>query len=237
MIQFNLLPDIKLQYIRMKRLKQTMMSVSILVAGGSLVLAALLFVGVNFVQKKHMNDLSKDVTKAAQKLQTTPDINRIITVQNQLNSLTALHDSKPAASRLFDYLSQVTPSSITVSTITVDFKANTMSIEGGGKSLLAVNTLVDTLKFTNFTSDVAGSKKSPAFSKVLLSSFASSDKSATYQVTLAFDPAIFNNLQKIHLSVPDKITTRSQLSQPTELLQAPAPATTTQPTKTKTGVR
>ncbi|MDL2341498.1 MAG: hypothetical protein QFB87_00260 [Patescibacteria group bacterium] len=229
MIQFNLLPDIKLEYIKAKRLKQTMVSISVLVASGSMVVAILLFLGVNVAQKKHMNDLNKQITAAATKLQATPDLNKIITVQNQLESLTALHNKKLAPSRLYDYVSQVTPNSVSIASIATDFTASNITISGSAKDLLAINTYIDTLKFTGYTSDATGSQRSPAFSKVLLASFSSGEKSASYQITMAFDPIIFDNQQKITLKVPNTITTRSQLDGANALFQ---PATVT-----KTGIK
>ena len=219
MIQFNLLPDVKMEYIKAKRLKRLMVTVSILAAGGLLTVAVLLFLGVNVVQKKHLNDLSKDLTSDATKLQNTPNIDKIITVQNQLTSLTTLHDSKTSASRLFDYLAQVTPSNVSIANVSADYAASTLTIGGAGKDFVAVNTFVDTLKFTTFTSDKDATKSGPAFTKVLLTSFSSGDKGSTYQVSLSFDPALFDSLQKISLAVPKTITTRSQISQPTELFQ------------------
>lgn len=230
MIQFNLLPDVKMEYIKAKRLKRLLVTISVLVAGASLIVAVLLFLGVNVVQKKHLNDLSKDLTRDATQLQNTPNINKIITVQNQLTSLTSLHDAKPAASRLFDFLAQVTPNNLSIANVSADYTTSTLTIGGAGKDFLAVNTFVDTLKFTTFTTDKDTTKSGPAFTKVLLNSFSTGEKSSTYQVSMAFDPALFDSLQKITLAVPKTITTRSQISQPTELFQQ-APTTT----KTKTG--
>lgn len=224
MIQFNLLPDVKLQYIKAKRMKRLTMSISILVAGASLLIAVFTFIGVNVIQKSHMNSLGREVLATAHKIQNTKDIDKIITVQNQLNSLTDLHNNKPATSRLFDYLTQVTPSNVTISNIVTDNVLHSFSISGGAKDLLGVNTFIDTLKFTSYQSDADATKTLPAFSQVILSGFSASEKSATYQVTLTFDPAIFDNQHKIQLIVPQgKITTRSQVSQPTALFQNTTP--------------
>lgn len=230
MIQFNLLPDIKLEYIRMKRLKRLLISMSTLVAASSLMIALVLFGYVNFAQKGHMEDLDRDLTRDANKLTSTKDIDRIITVQNQLASLPALHEGKPAASRLFVYLSQVTPADTSVKSISLDFTTNLVTLSGNAKDLLGVNRYIDTLKFTTYT--VEGTKESKkAFSKVLLAGFSAGAggqpdetgalSQAGFQTTFEFDPTIFDNKTKVKLNVPNTITTRSQINNPQALFQSP----------------
>lgn len=230
MVQFNLLPDVKLEYIKTRRLKRLMVTISIIFAGACLTVAVLLFLAVNVLQKKHLNDLDKDITAAASQVQRIPDIDKIITVQNQLTSLPALHDDKPAAKLLFGYLAQVTPANVTFSNVMVDFPNSTFTVTGLGKTFLDVNTFVDTLKFTTYT-DKEDPEATPkvAFSKVLLTSFSTTDKGATYTVEFSFDPSIFDNDKSISLTVPKTITTRSQINQPNALFQPnPAPATNKQ---------
>lgn len=225
MIQFNLLPDVKLDYIRTKRIKRLMIGVSTLVASSSFVIALLLFGYVNFVQKNHLNDLDRDISVAAKNITGTKDIDKIITVQNQLASLPQLHDGKPKASSLFLFLSQLTPAEVSVATIDVDFTTSIITLSGNAKDLLRVNTFIDTLKFTSFTVD--GQKKN-AFGNVLLAGFSPGDlapekgtdaKEATFQSTLTFDPLIFNNETNTKLNVPNAVTTRSQLSNPAALFE------------------
>lgn len=224
MIQFNLLPDVKIEYIKAKRTKRLLSTVSVIAAAACVTIAVLIFVGVNIVQKKRMESLNADINKIAKQVQATPNINRIITVQNQLSSLPALHEMKPAATRMYNYLGQITPENVTISKVSVDFAANTITITGNAKDLLGVNTLVDTLKFTSYK--LKDQTNTPnAFSKVLLSSFAAATSSATdtkgaaYEVTLTYDPPIFDNQQEVQLQVPKTITTRSQLSSTNALFQ------------------
>lgn len=219
MIQFNLLPDIKVEYIKANRLKRTMLAISVLAASASLALVVLLYLGVGLVQKRQMNNLAKDLSSSAKTLENIPNINTILTVQNQLNSLTGLHDTKPAAPRLFEYLGQITPSSVSISNVSIDYTAHTLTITGAGKDLLAVNTFIDTLKFTTFKSQTTADKSAAAFTKVTLTSFSAGEKNANYQTNLSFDPALFDSLQKITLVVPNTITTRSEINQPTSLFQ------------------
>src|SRR5436853_549214 len=99
MIQLNLLPEVKLEYIKAQRSRHLVLTTSLIISAAAIALLLLLF-GIDFAQKKHLNDLSKDIKNESLALQQKPDITKILTVQNQLESLTALHANKPAAPRL-----------------------------------------------------------------------------------------------------------------------------------------
>lgn len=202
MVQFNLLPDVKLEYVKAQRTKYLMTFISVVV---SIVALTVFFVSlfvVNVVQKKTLSDLNSDVTSYSKKLKDTNDLSKILTVQNQLSTLTALHDGKPVTSRLFDYISQVTPSQANLNKLTLDYKQNTLSIGGTAPSLDAVSLYTDTLKSTYYSVDKS-STKVKAFSDVVLASFARDSKGATFTITLSFDPTIFNAINTIKLIVPN----------------------------------
>jgi Tfp pilus assembly protein PilN len=223
MIQFNLLPDVKLEYIKAERSRRLVIGLSVLVCAAAVVLLAVLL-SVDGLQKKHLSDLNRDITNETNQLQGKPNINGILTVQNQLESLTALHNAKPAASRLFDYLNEVTPATVSITNFTTDFTQFTMTLTGTSDSLASVTQYVDTLKLTAYnTGD--NSTKSPAFSNVVLSSFSlnsnanSPGQAATYTIALSYDRNIFDITQNIALSVPS-VTTRAQIQNPSNLFQA-----------------
>lgn len=223
MIQFNLLPDVKLEYIKAQRTKRFVTAISLLASGASLFIFAVLALTVNVWQAKTINDLSDDINATSNQLRATPDLNKILTVQSQLNSLDDLHGQKPAVKRLFGYLSQVTPTEATIGDMTADYAANTMSISGRAPTLDAVNTFTDGLKFTKY--QLEGSTETVvAFSDVVLSSFGRSEDGASYTIDLAFDPVIFDNTQDVELLVPSIVTTRSITEKPSVLFeQQPTP--------------
>ena len=224
MIELNLLPDVKLEFIKAQRSRRLVLIVSVMVSVLSIALLAGLL-SVDALQKKHLSDLSRNITSESSKLQNEPQINKILTVQNQLESLTALHAGKPAASRLFDYLNQVTPAAVSITSLNVDFTQQTATITGTSDALSTVNKYVDTLKFTTYTT-----KDNPtatkAFSNIVLSSFGintsttDSTQAATYTITLSYDKTIFDITQDVTLTVPSLVTTRVQLAQPTDLFKS-----------------
>ncbi len=218
MIQFNLLPSVKLDYVRARRNKRMTLLVAFLVAGSALAILIILFIAVQLVQKKYSTDLSKDIKTESSKLEGTQDLNKILTIQNQLNSLPGLHDKKPVASRLLTFIKQITPAKVSISKVLVTYTDQTIVLTGSADTIGTVNTYVDTIKFTSYKSD--DNKEGSAFSAVVLSSFGKDEKGIKYEISLKFDPIIFSNSSGITLVVPPgKITTRSETEKPDALFQ------------------
>jgi hypothetical protein len=173
---------------------------------------------VDVWQKKTIHDLSGDIKTSSQKLQNTPNLNKILTIQSQLNSLDTLHTDKPVTSRLTDFLSQVTPNNATISDLKVDFNESTLTITGNAPSLDVVNAFVDGLKFTTYTT-AANTSPQRAFSDVVLTQFNRDASKASYTIDLGFKEEIFSDASEVKLSVPNQITTRSVIEQPNALFQ------------------
>lgn len=219
MIQFNLLPDIKIQYLRARRQKHLVLLTSVITIIASLSVMVILVSVVFVVQKKSIHDLSADIRAASTELKDTPDLTKMLTVQNQLKALPSLHEQKPVASKIFGYITQSTPTAASISRLNVDYTLQTITLSGSADSLATVNTYADTLKFTTYHTKNAPDDEKPAFSGVVLSSFGRDARRATYSIALKFDPVIFSQSEEVTLTVPNKITTRSQTEQPAALFK------------------
>jgi len=202
-VQFNLLPDVKQEFIKARRTKRMVTLIAVAASGAAVFVLLLMIVTVDVVQKKSIHDLNSDISKYSKQLKAVPDLNKVLTVQNQLNTLTSLHDQKVVTSRLFGYVAQVTPAQASISKLSVDYTANTMNITGEAPTLDVVNSFTDTLKNTTYTLDKSGKGSTSAFSKIVLSSFGRDSKSATYTISLEFDPIIFNSADDVTLVVPN----------------------------------
>lgn len=200
MVQFNLLPDVKLEYVKTQRTKRLLTLLSFVVSAGGIALLLISVFTVDVVQKKSLRDLNSDISRYSAQLKSVKDLDKILTVQNQLSTLTNLHDQKPVATRLFGYISQVTPAQASLSKLTIDFTQNTITVGGSAPSLDVVSSYTDTLKATTYK--VSGSGNTHAFSSVVLTNFGRDDKGATFTITANFDPAIFNTNNNVTLSVP-----------------------------------
>jgi Tfp pilus assembly protein PilN len=222
MIQFNLLPDVKLQFIKAQRRKRLVMTISFVATVVSLVIFISLLLFVRVGQKQQLANLDKNIGDSTKKLQDVKDLDKILTIQNQLKSLPDLHSQKVISSRLFDYLTQITPAKATISDVSIDFAANTLNIKGNADTLQTVNQYADTLKFTQFPKKKAELQKNDkgvidcqaaslkdfcmvnAFSAVVLKSFTvgggkvtkeNEGKAIGYELGFTFDPAIFANVK------------------------------------------
>ncbi len=237
MIQFNLLPDIKLTYIKARRTKHLVIVTSIVVGAVSLVILILLYMGVAVFQKKHLSDLTRDIKTRTSDLQSTADLDKMLTVQNQISSLTTLHQDKPVTSRLFTYIPQITPNAVSIQKLDLDYKQSTINLTGNADAISTINKFVDTLKFTKYaTADKPEDASRSAFSKVVLGSFSLNPnekdpkKKATYQISLSFDATIFDDANGVNLVVPKITSTRSETEKPNPVFDK---STTTQTPTTR----
>jgi Tfp pilus assembly protein PilN len=221
MIQFNLLPDVKLNHIRTQRFKRTVIALAGLVTIFCVVVLLLLMSAVYGLQRRHMSNLSEDIENTATEIKSINQIDRILTVQNQLVSVNDLHAQKPVLSRLFIFIETVTPSDVNLSGVEVNFDSNRIELSGSAQSIATINRYVDTLKFTEYFSveldddDEVVEESLPdededlplAFSNVVLESFGRSGDEINYMITMEYDPAIFDSVEEIRIRVQDTITT------------------------------
>lgn len=217
-VQFNLLPDVKLEYVKTERSRRTVTTLAILCSAIALGILILMLFTVEVVQKKQLNDASKAVTTANKQLAKVPGLAKVLTVQNQLTALTTLHQSKHISSRFMTYLPEIAPANITINQASIDLAQNTMTISGTGSDQLAVNTFVDTLKFAQFKANPQDSNHT-AFTSVVESAFGLSTAGATYTITANVDPALFANTGKTPIIIlNNQVTTRSVLDDPSNQL-------------------
>jgi Tfp pilus assembly protein PilN len=225
-IQFNLLPDVKKQYIKAKRTKRLIMSVSFLSAACALFIVGVLL-SVQLAQSKNINDLTNDISAGVGELESIGNLNEILTIQRQLESLPALHESKSESSRIFDYLVQLTPSDVKISSVQLNTEEGTITIEGSAPSLASVNRYTDTLRFARYTADTKinneqGSEAEDANETEELLAFSNvstelsrNEERSSYEIRASFDPILFDNTKTIVLIIPNTVTTRSTQGKPT----------------------
>lgn len=190
-IQFNLLPDVKLRYMRTEQTRKKVISLSIVVSAIAFGIFLLLFLTVNVVQKAQLGSAKDDVARLSKQLQNNKDLGPAVTVNQQLNTLVELHQNKNVSSRLFTYLPQVTPTNVNISSLNLDFATESMTITGTADNHQSVNRFIDTLKFTTFKFGNGEAKS--AFPSVIESSFGISSGNVTYSLNVQFDRQLFVN--------------------------------------------
>jgi Tfp pilus assembly protein PilN len=147
MIQLNLLPDVKKEYLRaqlQRNLVITICSAVTLIFGVVLVVLGLVMGGQTFMK----SSINNDITRLNSSLTSTKDINEYLTVQNQLSQIDALKEDQPILSRLFDYLrvlNPAEPNNVELTTVNFDASTSTIRLEGFSRNFPALDVFKATL--------------------------------------------------------------------------------------------
>lgn len=216
LVQFNLLPDVKLKYVKAQRTRRLVTFIATVVGIVSLTVLLFLLFLVKFAQVRYIDNINQSISKNSQELKSVKDIEKMLTVQKQLNTLTSLHESKPVSSRVFTYLSQTTPAQASLNKLTLDYNLGTLTIGGTAPSFDVVQVYTNTLKSAEYTTESKPGTTSKAFSEVVLSNFSRNEQSAVFTITTKFAPELFDTNQKVEL----KVKTTDQ-SSPDQLFKEP----------------
>lgn len=213
MLQFNLLPDVKKEYVKARRTKRLIMSVSFMVSAISLGVVMLLFSVVQIAQKQHISDLSEDIKASESRIQGVENINKILTVQNQLSLLPKLHEAKPKTSRLFTYVKFLSPEKAKVSTLNFDAPTQSIVLQGTADSLATVNKFVDNIKSVKYT--VVGSEDAAASPfKGVATELSGDNEKASFKIEMVYEPTIFDNTKDITMKLQDQTVTTLKPAEP-----------------------
>lgn len=205
MIEINLIPDVKREYLRAERMRNLVVSVSIiagLAALGIVLLVGLLLLGQVAREKIAQGQIDSEYKK----LSEVKDLSDLVTIQNQLSKISSINSSRSVDSRLFDVLSAVNPKApndVKYTSVKLDPSTNTLSVEGtatGGYS--AVETLKKTITNATFrtTSDGATSDQ-PLVSDIQIGSTSfgvdsSGQRVVTFTLTMTYAQGLFDNTVK-----------------------------------------
>ncbi len=214
MIQVNLLPDIKAEFLKAQRTKRLVTVFAFIVSVVFLAILIMMFLFVNVAQKKHGNDLTNDISALEKDYSGIQDLDKIITVQKQLSSLSNLHLQKPLISRVITYLGVITPEKVGFSSFNVDFETSVIIVSGVTDSVPGVNKFVDTVKNAFYIVEGDDRNNIPAFSNVILDSINSNTDNTHFDLSFEFDSEIFNNHDKVTLNIPEINSTLSNIESP-----------------------
>ena len=147
MIEINLLPNVKRELLKTRAMRNRVISISFLVGGASIaaVVVLALILGSQIAAEAVQNGVIKDKND---KLMAVEDLNKVVTIQNQLTKINEQHSRKKLNSRIFDVVTAVNPvapNNVSFSDIKVNPESKTITLEGS-----AVNgySALETLKKT-----------------------------------------------------------------------------------------
>lgn len=132
MIEINLIPDVKREYLKTRALRNAVIGMSIFVSVvvvGLAVVLGLVFGGQLVTEALQDNSIKED----GNKLVAIEDLDKTVTIQHQLNIIDDQHADKAVNSRLFDVMSAINPprpNDVTISTLKIDPDKQTIHIEG-----------------------------------------------------------------------------------------------------------
>ncbi len=228
MIGINLLPDVKKEFLKAQRTRNTVISISIItmfVAGGLTVFLAL-FVYVG--QTTAINVVKGDIDTKQKTLEEKPEITKYLTIQNQLAALKILHgpDYKILYSRLFNYLLQLNPASpnnVQLGSARITRDSTLITIQGTTQDFHALDTFKNTLEQAKLKyPDGDETKEIALFSQVILKSAAliqsDTGSGVSFEFDLTYTPDIFSpDIIDYQLTVPKLTISDAQNNAPSEL--------------------
>jgi hypothetical protein len=236
MIQVNLLPEIKLKYIKAKKTERLVLFVSVIICAACIAVMVLLYLTVDVFQKNSLTSTANKITADSSQLQSNTNLNKIITIQQQLNSLPNLYKARNNPASILSYLGQVASPGITISTFTINYQTGALTLSGTAPNLLAGNVFYNTMLYAQYTTNGSSTGGSNLFSNVMFSgltsapsgsssgssssSTSSSNSTVTYSATATMPSSLFLNGVNVHIYIPSKDVTKSALEQPTAIPSA-----------------
>ena len=224
MIEFNLLPDVKQDFVRTRQLKRVIISVMALASGvavGAVVLLAMYIYGA---QPLMQSGADKHIDEVASSLKNNKNLTRDLTIQNQLATLPKIHAQKGNYTTIFDLVKAINPAepnNVRFSKMTLNPLDSTISFEGNTRDYNAIVVFRDTMKNAkiNYTMVVDGESEQRknetlftdvAFTDVGIGKDTSGQDVASFKVTAGYSADIFSASAKNQkVFIPKKTTTPS----------------------------
>ncbi|OYX44163.1 hypothetical protein B7Y94_00275 [Candidatus Saccharibacteria bacterium 32-49-12] len=149
MIEINLIPDVKQELIRAQRQRALVISASVITGIAALGVVVLLAIYIFGIQAVRFAVAEDNIQKGSEQLASIEDLPKVLTIQNQLNQISALNETKKAESRIFDMLKSVVPpapNQVQIASITVDAEQKLISLEGQTPAYDSVEVFKKTLE-------------------------------------------------------------------------------------------
>lgn len=202
MIQINLLPDVKRDYLKAQQTKHTVIVLASLLSIAALALVGLLFSYVRLVQPQHLSNLQNDIDDNVTRQREYPDGVEMVTVQGVLDQIGPIQDKKLITSRLFGYVINFTPKDVVYSSISYDSSTQTISLSGQTVNHEKANELANNIKSAKFTSGSDDQEEEiKPFSGLVFNSLASGEdaddgRNVSFSITFQIDTILFNQATK-----------------------------------------
>lgn len=171
MIQVNLIPDSKIDMIRSRMMRFRIISICIVTSIVSLSLVVLLAIYTYGGQALADTRLNDQIKSESEKINSVKDINKLLTIQNQLATIPKIEKTKNMNSRIFDLVTVIKKASggvVSFSNIAVDTEKSNLQMSGQVPGYSSYEIFIKTLQntYVQYTEN----KDSKDFKKKILAS-------------------------------------------------------------------
>lgn len=133
MIQLNLVPDVKIELLKSERQRNIIIAISILLMASLITLVVLVGIYVLGIQNYEISAKERNIKKIYTDLRNDkPDVDKIVTLQNQLTAIDSTHESRLILSRLIDILAVLsakdTENAVTINQFSLDKNGEIINI-------------------------------------------------------------------------------------------------------------
>lgn len=139
MIQINLIPDVKREFIRAQKMRSIVIAGAIFACGVAIALLALLGV-IYGGERLRESAARREIDKRYDELVAIENIDEVLTIQNQMSKISSINENKTINSRLFDVLTAINPAvpnDVGISMVIVDPETRLLTIEGSAQNAFA----------------------------------------------------------------------------------------------------
>ena len=166
MIQLNLVPDVKVEFIKARRSYRIVLFSSIIASLVALTGLTIYYVTVDVIQRHTLNTNISKIQAQSDKISSSPNLNKIVTVQKSLESLPGLYAASPRASNLLTYLVDMASTGIAIGKVDMDYKTGKLTMTVETDNLTDGNVFYNQLQYATYT--IAGipnlvTNKTPVF--------------------------------------------------------------------------
>jgi Tfp pilus assembly protein PilN len=166
--RINLAPEVYQHAQQNKSHKRLATSLAVLISAVAigLVVALLVLIGV---QKVYLTSVRSTIASDESKLQTFPDLQEAVTVQQDLTSLSSLEGQRVYLTKFLNVLQQTDPQGVTLSSLSLD-SSNDLQVSASATNFNLATKLAKALEASNVQiGQNASASNSPYFSNVTLS--------------------------------------------------------------------
>lgn len=128
MIQINLLPDVKLEFIRMRRMRRLVIMIGIVVVSVSIIITSLVTFNFYSVKQATIKTQGKQIEDAIGAIRTEENLQKILTAKQSIATLNEIHKEKWVAGNTIFYINDILLDEVGLDGYSFDFNANTFSL-------------------------------------------------------------------------------------------------------------